>query len=416
MHNICIRLIGLMIILLPVSCQRQPDGEQPADQVNALPVDVVQIDASALAEGLIALETVKHMTMPELLTVSGRIGVDENKTTAVGSFTGGRVLTVLAEEGDRVRAGELLAELQCRDIHTVRADYAKAMAALSHAESERQFVKTNRDRVIRMYELKAAALEELQRMEVELRRAEMAVIEAQAELNLVNEQLESLGVSAEGAFEEYGMAQSEKEERHESSSEYEKMERLPVNAPLEGTVLKRMISPGMVVTMTEPLFIISDLRTVWVMASVPEQSLSALREGLAVQVQVRAFGDETFGGWIARIGEMLDPLTRTIPVRCELPNPDYRLKPEMYASVTFQLGDDESVLMVPVSALQEIDGDASVFVEEAEGRYRRVTVLLGRRNGDYQEIRAGLTPGCRIVSNGSFLVKSELLRQFMAAD
>jgi cobalt-zinc-cadmium efflux system membrane fusion protein len=416
MNRTSIWLAGLIFILLLGGCQQQPTGEEPAGQESALPADVVQIDASALEKGLIELETVQRMHMPELLTVSGRIGVNENKTTTVGSFTGGRVLSVLAETGDRVRAGQLLAELQCRDIHTVRADFAKAMAALTHAESEWQFVKTSRDRVARMYELKAAALEELQRAEAELRRAEMAVVEARAEVNLVKEQLEALGVSSKGALEEYGMVNEETTEGHETHEEYEDMEQLPVNSPLDGTVLQRLISPGMVVTPADQLFIISDLRTVWVMASVPEKNLSALREGLTVNVRVRAFGDETFQGRITRIGEVLDPVTRTIPVRCELPNPEYRLKPEMYTSVTFQMGGEESILMVPVSALQEIEGIPSVFVEEAVGQYRQTPVSLGRRSGDYREIREGLSPGRRIVTKGSFLVKSELLKQFMAAD
>jgi len=97
-------------------------------------------------------------------------------------------------------------------------------------------------------------------------------------------------------------------------------------------------------------------------------------------------------------------------VRCALPNPQGRLKPEMYATVMLGEGEPRPVVVVPASAVQDIDGKPIVFVEEAKGRYRRRDVTVGPERDGTLEVKTGLRAGERIVVTGAFLLKSELLK------
>jgi len=145
-------------------------------------------------------------------------------------------------------------------------------------------------------------------------------------------------------------------------------------------------------------------------AAVSEEHLSTLRVGMLVRVHVQAYSARAFSGRITRLGEELDPITRTIKARVELPNPGGKLKPEMYATAEIELGRSEPGLFVPQSAVQEINGRNTVFVEAAGDRFEARPVQLGRTLGDTMEIASGLRPGERIVTRGSYVLKSQLLK------
>ena len=108
--------------------------------------------------------------------------------------------------------------------------------------------------------------------------------------------------------------------------------------------------------------------------------------------------------------------TRTVQVRCDVPNEDGRLMPEMYAIVTFELGEEENVLALPNEAIQYVEGEPTAFVGEEGARFRARPLRLGRRAGSFTKVEGGIAPGDRVVVKGAFLVKSELLKRYMAAD
>ena len=111
-----------------------------------------------------------------------------------------------------------------------------------------------------------------------------------------------------------------------------------------------------------------------------------------------------------------DPVTRTAQIRCMLDNSSGELKPEMYATIMFELEQSESSLMVPAAALQDINGQPSIFVSLGADRFKAVSVLPGRKSGDMLAITGDIKPGDRIAVSGSFLLKSELLKSSMAAE
>ncbi len=110
------------------------------------------------------------------------------------------------------------------------------------------------------------------------------------------------------------------------------------------------------------------------------------------------------------IGDVVNPKTRRIAVRSTVSNVDGRLKPEMFATVTLGASELRPVLVVPRAAVQTIDGEPSVFLAEAEGRFRRCSVTLGRAADGLVELVSGVRAGDKVVAAGSFALKSELLK------
>src|SRR5207245_7227380 len=130
--------------------------------------------------------------------------------------------------------------------------------------------------------------------------------------------------------------------------------------------------------------------------------------GVAVTVTVEAYPDETFSGTIVYVGDVVDPTTRTIKVRCNVTNRDLKLKPEMFARVRLRVGSSRPVLALPKEAVIEVGGQAYVFVQAADGRYVRRPVVTGTMSDDTIQIREGLQSGERVVVKGALLLKGEM--------
>ena len=395
------------IALLGAGCAHQEGNVAPAAQTpeKAGP-DQVVLDPAALREGRIVLTDVKQDRLPEVLRVTGRIGVNENQTARVGAVTQGRVVRVLANVGDFVQLGQPLAEMHSHEVHDIRAELTKARAEMDRRRSDLQYASTARDRTARLHTLKAASLEQLQRSEADVIVAEQAVVSAQAEIDRILEHLHYLGVSMEPDLPA----------RPVVAGSREPSERIPVVAPLAGTVLKRMVTPGAVVSASSDLFEIGNLGTLWVNAEVHEKYLSSLKVGLPVEVSVQAYPEESFPGRLTYVGETLDPTTRTAQLRCETKNSARKLKPEMYATITINLGQTVEVPLIQTSAITDVDGESVVFVYQSDGRFRVRRVKAGRQTGSQTEVLEGLRSGEKVASTGSFLLKSELLKSRMAEE
>ncbi|MBM3522788.1 MAG: efflux RND transporter periplasmic adaptor subunit, partial [Alphaproteobacteria bacterium] len=283
-----------------------------------------------------------------------------------------------------------------------------ARAELSRRRAELDFATGARDRAHRLYALKSASLEQVQRAEADVKTAEQSITAAQAEINRTVEHLDHLGLSAPSAEAEYAKAGG--------AGKYEEDELVPVKAPLTGTILKRLVSPGTVVTPASDIFVVSDLSSLWATAEVPERFLALVRVGQKVAITVQAYPGRVFRATVAQIGDVLSPDTRTVQVRCQLRNPDRLLKPEMYATIVFEFGATDEAVLIPVAALQEVGGESVVFVREGEARFRMRSVRTGRQAGDRVEALEGVRSGEPVVTAGSFLLKSELLKRQMAGE
>jgi Cu(I)/Ag(I) efflux system membrane fusion protein len=158
----------------------------------------------------------------------------------------------------------------------------------------------------------------------------------------------------------------------------------------------------------EELYRIADLSQVWVIADVAEADLAAIKIGISASVIFRAYPTQPVEGLVTFIYPEVRPETRTVRVRIELPNPDGRLKADMYADVVFQAGADEApVIAIPTSAVIDSGARQVVLVARGEGRFEPRPVKLGRRGDGYIEVMEGLKEGEEVVTAATFLIDAE---------
>ncbi len=180
---------------------------------------------------------------------------------------------------------------------------------------------------------------------------------------------------------------------------------MTMTSPIDGVVIKREGTQGMRVTPERTLYEIADLSTVWILADVYESELSFIKKGADANVTVAAYPGEVFKGKVAFIDSFLNPQTRTVQVRIELPNPDLKLKPQMFADVELT-SHFEKGLLIPESAVLDSGIRQIVFVDQGMETVapREITA---RRIGAHYIVQTGLTAGEKIVTSANFLIDSE---------
>jgi Cu(I)/Ag(I) efflux system membrane fusion protein len=178
-------------------------------------------------------------------------------------------------------------------------------------------------------------------------------------------------------------------------------------APRNGIVLERSVVPGMRVMPGDVLFRIADHTSVWAMADVAERDLGAVAAGQPVTVRARSYPDKTFTGKVALVYPHLNPSTRTVRVRIELPNRDMLLLPDMYVQMEIETGNSKPVLTVPDDAVIDSGDRRLVIIDKGEGRFEPRPVEVGRRGAGYVEIRDGIAEGDIVVTSANFLIDAE---------
>ena len=179
-------------------------------------------------------------------------------------------------------------------------------------------------------------------------------------------------------------------------------------SPATGDVIQKRIVNGQRVAAGDELYRIADHSHLWVIADVAESDLALIKIGMRATVTVRAYMDQPIDGKVTFIYPELKPETRTARVRIEVPNPDGRLKVDMYADVVFQAGaGGPPVFAVPTSALIDSGNRQVVLVAKGEGRFEPRAVKVGRRGDGYVEILEGVSKGEEVVTSATFLIDAE---------
>jgi cobalt-zinc-cadmium efflux system membrane fusion protein len=358
----------------------------------------VSLGEAAQRQAGISTETVKRLTRTDRVEAPGVLALDEKRTARLGSLVEGLVIRAYAEVGDRVRRGQVLAELHSHVVHDAWADYRKAVAERRRRETEQAFARQNEERAQRLLAEKAISRHDLQRAEADRVAADEQLDMARTEVR-----------RAEEALEHYGVTNAE--DPSGESGEY-----IPVRSPLDGVVLEKHVTQGTAVTVGAPLYVVANLAELWAVAEIDETQIPLVKAGLPTELRVAAYPGETFAGRITFVADTVNPKTRRVTVRCQVPNPDGRLKPEMYAALKLSSGEPHEVLAVPSAAVQEIEGKPFVFVKTAKGAFERRDVALGQEADGWIEVRSGVREGEEVATSGSFLLKSELLKGALAEE
>lgn len=182
---------------------------------------------------------------------------------------------------------------------------------------------------------------------------------------------------------------------------------LTFHSPVNGIVLEKKALQGMRFMPGEMLYQIADLSSVWVVADVFEQDIASVKTGAKAKVRINAYPDKQFDAVITYVYPTLNPATRTVPVRLEMPNPQGLLKPAMFAQVEVPVSGKGKVLTVPTSAVIDSGIRQVVLVRLAEGRFEPRAVKLGSRSDDYVEVLSGVAEGEQVVTSANFLIDAE---------
>jgi membrane fusion protein, heavy metal efflux system len=394
-----VRIIAISAVVIGsaflVSClfDRPPAPAEAAAQVGT---GTVKIDNALASQLGIKIEPAALRTFGSPVSAPGKLQINQDASWQVGALTDGKILTVLARVGDKVKTGQVLAVVHSHDVHDARAKYRQAVAELQRQKALAEQATTVRDRTRRLFDLRAASREQLDAAETAYQSARTGIISAQAEVEKAKIHLvDFLDVPIE--------IQSPPDHASPSDS-------LTIKAPAAGTVIRRNATPGTVVSAGDPVFTIANLASLWMIAAVNETDMARVHQGQRVEISVLAFPERKFAGRVLQLGEGFNPQTRTLQVRVLIPNPQELLKPEMFARADFALDSTRQALQVAESALQELNGKQVVFLREPGGSYLPREVKIGSRSNGAVEILSGLETGDPVVVQGGYLLKSQLMK------
>jgi cobalt-zinc-cadmium efflux system membrane fusion protein len=341
--------------------------------------DMVRI--SPEAERQLLVEEVRIKPIAGELTLSGKVQYSEDRFGKVSSPVVGRVTEVRAKLGERVAAGQVLVRIESAEIGAAYSDYVKAHSDLNFATRNYELAKE-------LYETKALSKKDLV-------QAENDFLKFQAEYRRARERLLALRVP------ESELDKPREQQRISS--------RFDLKSPIEGTVVDRNVTMGQMVgnDPAQILYTIADLAVLQVVAEVYEKDLRRVSRNAAATVTVEAYPDDIFPATVVYIGDVVDPTTRTIKIRCNVKNSELKLKPEMFARVNLKVGAETAAMVLPKEAIIELGGRAFVYVQTGEGTYVRRPVVPGIVMGDIIQIREGLQAGERVVVKGALLLKGE---------
>jgi len=350
-------------------------SQAPRDKSDAVVhAQELRFSAGSPQLNFITVEPVVLLPEPLLDPLSARIAYDEDHTARVSSPIAGRVMRILVQPGDRVAAGQLLVILDA-------PDFAAAVSDVGKSDADLHLKQRAHGRAGELFEAGVIARKDFEVAESDLRQSEAENTRAKQRLRNLDR---GLNRNVPGSYE--------------------------LRAPIAGVVAERSISPGVEVRpdLPNPLFVITDPTHLWVIVELPERNLAAVKAKQDVVVEVDAYPSERFAAKVASIGEVLDPSTRRVQVRCVLDNPQRLLKPEMYARVTPLAGKQNLLPRIANSALITEGLYSFVFVEKEPGVFERKRVELGLQGRSVSYVKAGLGEGDRVVTGGALLLNSEL--------
>jgi cobalt-zinc-cadmium efflux system membrane fusion protein len=349
-------------------------AEEPAAaQASERSRDFVQLDPKSPRLDFIKVEVVKESDSSGRVTLPGRVTFDEDHTQRVASPIDGRVVGMLVKLGDSVKAGQPLLQLSSPDVGQIQSEAQKALTDLSISEK-------GIERLHKLQAIGAASEKDVAQSEGDFKKAKSDYARAEA-------QLKALGITPT-----------------------DPAVNVALRSQIPGVVVERNVLVGQEVRSdgATPLITVASLDDVWVLGDAYEQDLGLVTEGAKVSIRVPAYPGQTFPGRVKHIGEVVDPNTRTVKIRCVVDNPGHRLKPEMFAKIDVETPGGTKLITVPAKAVLN-DGDKAMVVVATEGNvFRTRTVQVGPEVEGNVRIISGLTAGEKIVTSGAIFMKQEI--------
>jgi cobalt-zinc-cadmium efflux system membrane fusion protein len=384
---------------VPTPPAAEPRVGAPAGFTGGMP-ETVRLASAAIAEAGVGTWTVRPVSLEHLLILNGTVGYDENRYLQVSANVRGRVVSIPVDLGTRVRKGDVLATIESVDLGRAREEFIREQTALRVAGRSYERAKT-------LVEAKAISMGEFQSREGDYLSKKAAAEAAERALHLLGETQEQVDRMRARA-----RSGGEAHDPDDGSA-------LALRAPFAGRVIERKVTPGALFEALQPLLTLADLSTVWVFLQAYEKDLALLRDGVAVTIRTEAYPQEAFKGEVDFLGSIVDAATRTVKLRASVANAAEKLRPGMFVKAQVdvpQSYEGRTVLAVPQSALQTLEGRTTVFLQTTPGVFARRIVETGHSFEGFTEVYSGIKAGDIVVTEGSFILKSEFARSTLVEE
>lgn len=309
---------------------------------------------------VVEVDTVRTGRITETREAVGTVRAFESVTVTVKGT--GIVQEISFQEGQKVRAGDVLLRL---DSDERRADIEQARAETRRAAAQRDELRVRLERAMTLRRSGAGTEAQVEDLSAQVKTLESAIASAEARRKAAEARLEDLFV----------------------------------RAPFDGRLGMRAVSLGAYVAPGTRITTLDDLSRVRLDFAVPENLLAQLRPGQPVRAVSAAFAQRTFDGKVSMIDPRVDPVTRSVRLTAEFPNPDEALKPGMFLSVVLEVTVKEDAVVVPEEAIVG-EGLRHLLYVVKDNTIERRVVRIGQRQGGRIEIADGVKPGETIVVRG----------------
>jgi membrane fusion protein, heavy metal efflux system len=367
--------------------------------------DTVQISPESQKEVGINVEPAAFRDLHDTLSATGTVSEDPGRVAHIRPLARGLIEKSYVRLGDRISVGDPLVEFDNIELGLAIGEYLTAQAELQRSLTDLEVKKTILERGKEMLRVGAIARTAYDLREAECKDAEAKTDGARATVAKIEEQIHRFG------WTDQDLANLPAKQRTGHTVTHSVLK-----APFSGIITAYHASIGEAVESSTELLAITDMSSLWVLADVFERDLAHIKPGQAVQVRVASYPGKAFQGKITYVADTIEPKTRTAKVRCVVQNTGGLLKLEMFAAVEIPVERMNSVLAVPDSAIQQIEGKPVVFVRNSEKEFRKREVQAGIASGGYTEIKSGLKAGDLVANKGSFVVKTAFLRNLIGED
>ena len=366
-------LLPLLSALL-ACCLGACEKNKAAPAENSAKITGVTIAFPADSPQLKNIQTIKvEAPQQRELQVPGRLVWDEDRTVRIFTPFAGRVTRIIAKVGDRVNAGQAIAELTSPDFGQAQADARKAHADLAAKTAHLARLKELTDAGV-------AAGKDLQQATSDQHSADAEFRRATARLSLFGD------VSKVD-------------------------QRFVLKSPITGVVVERTVNPGQELRPdqpTAPQFVVTDPTSLWVQLDANEADLKNLNAGTTFFLTTSQYPDDTFAAELRQVADFIDPVTRSLKLRGAVTNADRRLKAEMFVTARILLPKGDSPMVAEKAVF--LDGVRSfVFVKTAPGSFTRRSVRVGSSYGSAVPVLAGLKEGEEAVVSGALYLQQMLV-------
>lgn len=361
----------------PAKTEKSNNGEAKSEQ------DGLKLTAEEMKTAGVQIITLEEQEVKDEIVVTASIQANQDKLAHVAPRVAGKVIKVMANLGDKVKANQPLALIDSIEVGEAQSSYAQAVA-------EQNLAKTSMERADKLYVDQVIPQKDYLRVQADFEKAK-------AVLRAATDKRRALGLVGQSSSGNAGASV------------------FSVSNPFAGTVIEKNAVLGELAQSDKTLFSIADLSTVWIETKLYEKDLGKIKLGAPALISTAAYPDETFKGKITYISSVSDKDTHTVGARVEVPNLDGRLKLDMFATAAISTNTSTKALSLPEEAVVLIQGQSTVFVQK-EGSFEPRAVDLGEKLRNRVILKSGISAGEKVVVSGAYALKAKMLKSQISAE